>query len=138
MAYFVKGAPFRYKGAVNVEDCKTSADVMQKAGLAWDVAKCELIAKWDGDFAISGIRFTKLTVYETKIFSPEYYHYLFTGNNIYRMLDVSSKLAYIHIDYVYIPVDVEKVKVEFGGLQLCDIDYGWLSGMIIKDTVTIK
>ena len=48
MAYFVKGAPFRYKGAVNVEDCKTSADVMQKAGLAWDVAKCELIAKMPG------------------------------------------------------------------------------------------
>lgn len=48
MAYFIKGAPFRYKGAVNVEDCKTSEDVMRKAGLDWDVAKCELIAKMPG------------------------------------------------------------------------------------------
>ena len=100
--------------------------------------KCELIVKWNGDFAISGIRFTKLTVYETTIFSLEYFHYLYTGDNIYRMLDISSKLAYIHIDYVYIPVDVQKVKVKFGGLQLCDINYGWLSGIIIEDTVTIK
>lgn len=43
--YGVKGAPFRYKGAVNVENCKTSADVMSAAGLDWEVAKCELVAK---------------------------------------------------------------------------------------------
>lgn len=43
--YGVKGAPFRYKGAVNVENCKTSADVMSAAGLDWTVAKCELVAK---------------------------------------------------------------------------------------------
>lgn len=45
MSYAVKGAPFRYKGAVNVENCKTSADVMSAAGLDWDVAKCEIVAK---------------------------------------------------------------------------------------------
>ena len=44
----IKGAPFRYKGAVNVEDCKTSEDVMRKAQLDWNVAKCELIAKMPG------------------------------------------------------------------------------------------
>lgn len=45
MAYTVKGMPFRYKGAVNVEDCKTSEDVMSSAGLNWNVSKCELVAK---------------------------------------------------------------------------------------------
>lgn len=45
MAYMVKGAPFRYKGAINVENCKTSAEVMSVAGLDWTVNKCELIAK---------------------------------------------------------------------------------------------
>lgn len=45
MSYYVKGAPFRYKGAVNVENCKTSADVMSAAGLDWEVAKCKLVAQ---------------------------------------------------------------------------------------------
>ena len=45
MAYTVKGIPFRYKGAVNVEDCKTAEDVMSSAGLNWNVSKCELVAK---------------------------------------------------------------------------------------------
>ena len=45
MSYAVKGAPFRYRGAVNVEECKTAADVMSAAGLDWNVAKCELVAK---------------------------------------------------------------------------------------------
>lgn len=44
----VKGAPFRYKGVFNVEDCKTSYDVMIKSGLNFEVAKCELIAKLPG------------------------------------------------------------------------------------------
>lgn len=45
MSYYVKGAPFRYKGAINVENCKTSADVMSAAGLDWEVAKCKLVAQ---------------------------------------------------------------------------------------------
>lgn len=45
MSYVVKGAPFRYRGAVNVENCKTVAEVMSAAGLDWNVAKCELVAK---------------------------------------------------------------------------------------------
>ena len=45
MAYAIKGMPFRYKGAVNVEDCKTAEDVMSSAGLNWNVSKCELVAK---------------------------------------------------------------------------------------------
>lgn len=45
MAYAVKGMPFRYKGSVNVEDCVTAEEVMTSAGLNWEVAKCELVAK---------------------------------------------------------------------------------------------
>lgn len=45
MAYLVKGAPFKYNGAVDVSDCKTSKDVMKKAKLDWLVSKCELVAK---------------------------------------------------------------------------------------------
>lgn len=45
MSFAVKGVPFRYKGAINVEDCKTAEDVMSKAGLDWEVAKCEVVAK---------------------------------------------------------------------------------------------
>lgn len=45
MAYLVKGAPFRYKGAIDVSDCHSSREVMEKAHLAWNVDKCELYAK---------------------------------------------------------------------------------------------
>lgn len=45
MAYAIKGMPFRYKGSVNVEDCVTAEEVMTSAGLDWNVAKCELVAK---------------------------------------------------------------------------------------------
>lgn len=42
MAYEVKGAPFRFDGAVNVENCETSKDVIETAGLNWSVAKCDI------------------------------------------------------------------------------------------------
>ena len=46
MSYYrIKGAPFRYKGAHNVEACKTAQEVMECAGLNWEVQKCELVAK---------------------------------------------------------------------------------------------
>ena len=41
-----KGLPFDYRGAVKVEDCKSSAEVMEKAGLDWEVAKCEVYSKF--------------------------------------------------------------------------------------------
>ena len=46
----VKGAPFRYKGAIDVSQCKTSEDVMIKAGLNWTIAKCEVVGKMPIDF----------------------------------------------------------------------------------------
>lgn len=45
MSYAVKGKPWTYQGAINVENCKTAAEVISAAGLDWNVAKCELVAK---------------------------------------------------------------------------------------------
>ena len=45
MSYRIIGQPWRYTGAVNVEDCKTTEEVMIKAGLNYEVKKHELIAK---------------------------------------------------------------------------------------------
>lgn len=43
--YAVKGQPWRIPGAVNVEDCTSSKDVMIKAHLDFTVNKCPLVAK---------------------------------------------------------------------------------------------
>ena len=43
--YKVKGPVWRNGLAVNVEDSKTSKDVMSKASLDWTVSKCELFAQ---------------------------------------------------------------------------------------------
>uniref|UniRef100_A0AAU8MHJ4 DUF945 domain-containing protein n=1 Tax=Geladintestivirus 1 TaxID=3233133 RepID=A0AAU8MHJ4_9CAUD len=43
--YELKGKPWLIPGARNVSDCKTSKEVMDKAGLDFTVDKCELVAK---------------------------------------------------------------------------------------------
>ena len=43
--YKVKGKPWAYSGAIDVSDCATAKEVMLKAGLNFDVAKCELVGK---------------------------------------------------------------------------------------------
>lgn len=45
MAYYIKGLPFRYKGTINVEDCSTAQEVIEKAKLDWQVEKAELYAE---------------------------------------------------------------------------------------------
>lgn len=45
MSYEVKGAPFRYSGAHNVEHCSTAQEVMEEANLNWIVRKCKLVAE---------------------------------------------------------------------------------------------
>lgn len=45
MNYEVKGLPWSNDLATNVEDCTTAAEVMHKAKLDWQVAKCNLVAK---------------------------------------------------------------------------------------------
>lgn len=55
MSYYrIKGEPFRYRGSHNVENCKTAKEVMECAGLDWEVQKCELVAKMP--FNENGIR----------------------------------------------------------------------------------
>lgn len=41
----IKGKPWVYTGVTDVSDCKTSKEVMIKAGLNFHVSKCELVAK---------------------------------------------------------------------------------------------
>lgn len=48
MAYYAKGIPFAYKGTIDVSDCNTSREVIEKAKLDWEVAKCPLVAKMPG------------------------------------------------------------------------------------------
>ena len=45
MSYRIKGTPWTYKGSIDVSDCKTSQEVMEKAALDWNVAKCPLFAE---------------------------------------------------------------------------------------------
>ena len=45
MSYTVKGVPWSNDIGTNVEDCTTTSDVMQKAGLDWRVTKCSLFAE---------------------------------------------------------------------------------------------
>lgn len=47
MSYAVRQAPFRFKGAYNVEDCTTSQEVMEKAGLNWEVEKGSALCGMD-------------------------------------------------------------------------------------------
>mgnify|MGYP003442067838 CR=1 FL=1 len=40
-----RGMPFVFGGVKNVDDCKTAEEVIEKAGLNWDVRKAEIFAK---------------------------------------------------------------------------------------------
>lgn len=50
MSYQIKGKPWSYDGAIDVSQCKTSEEVMIKAGLDWSVSKCELVGKMPINF----------------------------------------------------------------------------------------
>ena len=45
MSYNIKGVPFGYKGTINVEDCKTAEEVIEKSKLNWEVDKTEIYAQ---------------------------------------------------------------------------------------------
>ena len=70
ISFRIKGIPFRYKGAINVEDCKTAEEVIVKAGLDWEVAKCPLVAKMPFDGVID---MTSLPVEESFVRGSELY-----------------------------------------------------------------
>lgn len=41
----IKGAPFRFKGSVDVSNCETAEEVINQAQLNWIVKKCPVVAK---------------------------------------------------------------------------------------------
>lgn len=43
--YINKGLAWGTNWTIDVSDCKTSAEVMEKAGMNWDVDKCDLVAE---------------------------------------------------------------------------------------------
>lgn len=45
MAYYIKGLPFRYKGTIDVTDCVTAEEVIEKSKLNWQVEKANLFAE---------------------------------------------------------------------------------------------
>jgi len=52
MAYKVAGLPWSNGLGTEVDDCKTSAEVLKKAGLNWSVEKCDLVARMP--FSLNG------------------------------------------------------------------------------------
>lgn len=50
--YYIKGIPFRYKGTIDVTDCTTASEVIEKSKLDWEVEKCEIMAKMPIDYSI--------------------------------------------------------------------------------------
>lgn len=70
--YNVLGLPWANGLGTNVEDCITSQEVMQKAGLDYSVKKCELVAEMP--FTINGNNMVVETmgefVHDTKIYRP--------------------------------------------------------------------
>lgn len=109
MSYAVKGAPFRYRGAINVEECKTAADVMSAAGLNWQVSKCELVAKMP-------IRINK----------PKNEGFIFGSNNY---VDCPNAYATYRTDY-NIPLGI--VKERYTPVQNIDA-FAFFDGAIGKD-----
>ena len=82
--YFAKGLAWGSNFTTDVRDCKTSAEVMEKAGMNWDVDKCELVAEMpfglnrDNSIAIGEF------AHEGKIYRrcPNAYGTFRTDNNI--------------------------------------------------------
>jgi hypothetical protein len=62
---------------------------------------------------------------------------MFTGNYMTYNFP-ASKHYYKHIKRVTIPKNVKKVKVNVSTLQVYDNQFGWLSGILSSQTVTIK
>ena len=109
MGYAVKGIPFKYRGAINVESCKTAADVMSAANLDWQVAKCELVAK--------------MPIHTDK---PEENGFVFGSNNY---VECPNAYATYRTDY-NIPLGI--VKDRYTPVQNVDA-FNFFDGAIGKD-----
>lgn len=110
MSYLVKGKPWTYRGSVNVENCKTAAEVMSAAGLDWQVAKCELVAKMP----------------TSDIYAKESNSFIF-GSNMYR--ECPNAFATYRTDY-NIPLGI--VKERYTPVQNIEA-FTFFDGAIGKD-----
>lgn len=114
LAFRIKGVPFRYKGAINVEDCRTAEEVIIKAGLDWEVAKCPLIAKMPFDGVIDPMAHTAETSFVR-------------GSDLYR--DCPNAYATYRTDR-NIPLGI--VKEKYTEVQNMDA-FGFFNDAIGKD-----
>lgn len=98
--YKVKGKPWAYSGAINVSDCATAKEVMLKAGLNFNVAKCELVGKMP-------IKLTGTDEELDRIIKEQKEGAHVFGTDIYRKCD--NAFATYRTDY-NIPLGVVKSK----------------------------
>lgn len=74
-----KGAPFRYKGAINVENCQTAEEVIKQANLDWSVEKCPIFGQMP-----MAINQSEITDTESFIHNYKYYANVPNAYGIYR------------------------------------------------------
>ena len=74
-----KGAPFRYKGAINVENCQTAEEVIKTANLDWNVEKCPIFGQMP-----MAINQSEITDNESFIHDYKYYANVPNAYGIYR------------------------------------------------------
>lgn len=98
--YKVKGKPWAYSGAIDVSDCATTKEVMLKAGLNFNVAKCELVGKMP-------IKLTGTDEELDRIIKEQKEGAHVFGTDIYRKCD--NAFATYRTDY-NIPLGVVKSK----------------------------
>ena len=98
--YKVKGKPWTYSGAIDVSDCATVKEVMLKAGLNFNVAKCELVGKMP-------IKLTGTDEELDRIIKEQKEGAHVFGTDIYRKCD--NAFATYRTDY-NIPLGVVKSK----------------------------
>lgn len=98
--YKVKGKPWTYSGAIDVSDCATAKEVMLKAGLNFNVAKCELVGKMP-------IKLTGTDEELDRIIKEQKEGAHVFGTDIYRKCD--NAFATYRTDY-NIPLGVVKSK----------------------------
>lgn len=81
--YAVRGVPWDFVGTKKVEECKTAAEVMEVAGLNWEVDKAELFAKMPIEHPVGSDEFLDV-ISESKKLSPDSH---FHGKDIYNPVE---------------------------------------------------
>lgn len=104
--FSVKGKPWEGRGAINVEDCQTAREVITKARLNFEVAKCEVIAKMPiRDYSDEALDRFKESEDGALIY----------GNNVYR--EVPNSFATYRTDY---NIPLGNVKSKYTVVQNID------------------